>query len=332
MSKKAKIIIGVIVIVLLGAGIGVWYWYKISAEFIIGCQSSSAITAFMGRPGDNLVDYDFFGNSIKVNQVIAPFLDNVKKDITAANTGYTFDNVTTFNNRSKRGGGGKSLHSWAIAIDINPDRNPYQIGNYGPAVNDFPVAVIDAFRKNGFQWGGDWPGERDAMHFEWYGGEVIGSILDAQSGQKVVDVATFVDGAGSPNANSDFTWVLTAGKHKITTQARGYADLSQDVDVFCFQVQRMDITLTALPENTPGQISGHVIVSGDTPLLIPATIYLDGKAVGTSNIRGDYQISNVRRGVHQVEAKILLFPGSKVATPDMKPGENLKNLDILIGR
>ncbi len=55
---------------------------------------------------------------------------------------------------------GLSLHSWGIAIDINPKKYPY-----GSATKNPPAAVILAFEKHGFEWGGDWR-TPDPMHFE----------------------------------------------------------------------------------------------------------------------------------------------------------------------
>jgi hypothetical protein len=63
-----------------------------------------------------------------------------------------------------------SLHAYALAIDINPSKNPYQC----PLVTDMPVAFVDrvkSIKANGKQaltWGGDWPCSNppDPMHFQ----------------------------------------------------------------------------------------------------------------------------------------------------------------------
>jgi hypothetical protein len=54
---------------------------------------------------------------------------------------------------------GLSRHSWGIAVDVNPTENPY-----GSDGNQHP-AVIEAFEKYGFIWGGRW-NFKDPMHFE----------------------------------------------------------------------------------------------------------------------------------------------------------------------
>ena len=55
-----------------------------------------------------------------------------------------------------------SVHSWGIAVDINPETNP--MGTKG----NMPKDVIRVFKDHGFSWGGDWPGKRkDPMHFQY---------------------------------------------------------------------------------------------------------------------------------------------------------------------
>lgn len=337
MSKRSKIIIGIVIVLVLTGGI-FWIWnswtgkYKIGADAVIGCQGPRAISQFFGSAGRNLTGYNLFGHEVSINEKIIPFLDAVQKDVNDAKTGYNFNNITTYNYRSKRGGGGQSLHSWGIAVDINPADNPYQLGNYGSPQTDIPPKIVEIFRKHGFIWGGEWVGEYDSMHFEWYGGEIKGSVIDGQSQQKIIDVSTFINGAGAPNANGDFDWTVEFGTHTITAKAKGYEDAIVKIDLPCFQNQQLNIVMKPLPENTPGQISGRVTLVGNKATIIPATIYLDGKVVGAANVRGDYVINNVRRGKHKVSAQVMFFPGVETQTSEMKPGEDIKNFNITIGK
>lgn len=74
-----------------------------------------------------------------------------------------------YNCRPITGGIGYSLHAYGIAADLNWQTNPY-----GPTlVTDMPpamVAEIKGLRTNSgnviFRWGGDYKGNKDAMHFE----------------------------------------------------------------------------------------------------------------------------------------------------------------------
>ncbi len=333
---KIKLIILLVILVLLIGG-GIYFWLraagiiKIGAEVIIGCQGSRQISSFLGKPGSNLVTYNLFGQEVSIHQMVAPSLDQIQKEVNEANTGYNFNDVQTFNVRPKIWGGGQSLHSWGIAIDINPATNPYQRGNYGPPQTDIPQEIIDIFKRYGFAWGGDWPGQRDAMHFEWYGVSISGQVIDQASLHKVLSVATDVDGVGSPNVDGGFNWIVPFGNHIITAKARGYKDNSFGVSLACFSDTTMDIALESLPSNVAGSITGKVKVAQNYPLLMPANIYLDSRLVGITNVIGDYYIPNVHEGDHEIKAKVLFFPGGSRETK-IYPGENLQNVDIIIGK
>lgn len=74
-----------------------------------------------------------------------------------------------YNCRRITGGSGYSLHSYGIALDINWRTNPY-----GKTLKtDMPKAMIreiKAIRTTSgaqvWRWGGDYSGNKDAMHFE----------------------------------------------------------------------------------------------------------------------------------------------------------------------
>lgn len=70
---------------------------------------------------------------------------------------FTWDGC--FNIRKKRGAGSMSLHSWAIAIDINASWNAFG------AVPQMPLEVVKCFTDAGFDWGGEWT-KKDGMHFQ----------------------------------------------------------------------------------------------------------------------------------------------------------------------
>lgn len=71
-----------------------------------------------------------------------------------------------------------SMHALGLAVDINPRKNPYIKGDlvlppgatYDPTdpetlLPDSPV--VKAFKRLGWEWGGDWKGEAvDYMHFQ----------------------------------------------------------------------------------------------------------------------------------------------------------------------
>ena len=66
--------------------------------------------------------------------------------------------------RENRSNAGLSTHAYGCAVDFDPVRNA--LGNDTPFLaqpeNRY---VIDAFRKEGWAWGGNWP-QPDGMHFQ----------------------------------------------------------------------------------------------------------------------------------------------------------------------
>lgn len=123
-----------------------------------------------------LVAIDFQGKQVKVHKKVQGLFEKVNREITAANTGYKFRLVGTYNWRQKNcpgGCSGLSTHSFGTTMDINWDTNPYTTAN----THDLPPAVVDIFKNNGFEWGGDWSGSKDWMHFQ-YNGEpgIVGSV------------------------------------------------------------------------------------------------------------------------------------------------------------
>jgi hypothetical protein len=65
-----------------------------------------------------------------------------------------------FNIRPIAGSNNWSNHSWACAIDLSPGSNGFNMKATLSRV------VIDAFKAQGWRWGGDYKGRKDPMHFE----------------------------------------------------------------------------------------------------------------------------------------------------------------------
>jgi hypothetical protein len=93
------------------------------------------------------------------------------------------NNTSAFNVRRVEGTNTISLHSYGVAIDLNPIQNPYvERGARGVEVSPpagsgyvsrqnrrpgMAEAVIDLFAHHGFaQWGGYWPRGIDYQHFQ----------------------------------------------------------------------------------------------------------------------------------------------------------------------
>jgi hypothetical protein len=64
--------------------------------------------------------------------------------------------------RARRGSRRVSMHARGAAIDIDPADNP--MGRAGKG--DMDPRIVEAFKKEGWRWGGDYKGTKDKMHFE----------------------------------------------------------------------------------------------------------------------------------------------------------------------
>ena len=92
----------------------------------------------------------------------------------------TLNNSYSFHYRriSTSGNGSRSVHSYGMAIDINPYNNPAVLANGkvipqgGTYDRDIPGTradtspVVKEFIRLGWTWGGNWTSLKDYMHFE----------------------------------------------------------------------------------------------------------------------------------------------------------------------
>ena len=95
------------------------------------------------------------------------------------------NNTSAFNYRNATGSSNLSRHAYGMAIDLNPQQNPYlwKSGNRYKYAHDNAASFIDRkmddphiivkgdicyeiFKKYGFSWGGEWTNPIDYQHFE----------------------------------------------------------------------------------------------------------------------------------------------------------------------
>ena len=81
---------------------------------------------------------------------------------------FAFPSAGTFNCRTVKDTGVRSMHAWGAAIDVNTEFADYWLwGPRGAAYrNRLPFDIVQIFEKHGFIWGGKW-GHFDTMHFEY---------------------------------------------------------------------------------------------------------------------------------------------------------------------
>jgi hypothetical protein len=102
-----------------------------------------------------------FPKKIFINKDFQPFLEKALRNLMSRGLTQelkTWDGV--FIIRTKRGLKSMSLHSWANACDINAFENGL---NQTPKLS---AAFVKCFTDANMDWGGNWKGRVDAMHFQ----------------------------------------------------------------------------------------------------------------------------------------------------------------------
>ena len=139
----------------------------------------ASLLAFYGDPGrENLVEIPFpypmlyEGRKVRKSRCHRKVRDSLLRILT--NIGDRWSNhpeimeeaedyggIYCF--RRMRGGSALSLHSWGIAIDLDPDDNGNQVS--WPVAADMPIQIMEEFAREGWISAGAFWG-RDAMHFQ----------------------------------------------------------------------------------------------------------------------------------------------------------------------
>lgn len=122
-----------------------------------------------------LTTVNFQGYGVQVHELVAPCLAAVVEDIRLLGSTYKINTIGGW--RAMAGTGtvsdGGSLHQYGVAVDINPDKNPYLshpcTGCIQGVDYDMPGDWVRAFHNRGWTWGGNWRTVKDYMHFEFHG-------------------------------------------------------------------------------------------------------------------------------------------------------------------
>lgn len=133
-------------------------------------------------PSDMVTIQVFGGKNLQVQSDIAPIIERISdaweaqgaaKYVVKSIGGYVCRPITGTTNKI-------SNHSYGLAIDINPQENPY-ISNPGnmpeEEYTDMPVSFRQLWTNEGFGWGGNWTSKKDAMHFS--------KIINEQGDQRI---------------------------------------------------------------------------------------------------------------------------------------------------
>lgn len=156
-------------------------------------DDTQSLTKFYGKPGDTsqlvLVkppwQMTFEGRPIqgvKIHRKCAASLKRVFDDIAEhvdndwsrlPRGAKVFDG--SYNYRPIRGGSRPSCHSFGAAIDLDAEQNPL-----GSTRGTMSPIVINAFKREGWFWGGNFKSRKDMMHFQAaHEGVQVASLDDA---------------------------------------------------------------------------------------------------------------------------------------------------------
>lgn len=139
-------------------------------------DDTASLTAFYGKPGtrSNLVlvvppwQMTFEGRPIKGVQIHKKCAESLKRVFAEiAEADEIPPEVTIFDgsfaDRSVRGSTRASCHAFGAAIDLDAEHNPMNTRGYKGTM---PELVVDAFKREGWFWGGDFKSRKDPMHFQ----------------------------------------------------------------------------------------------------------------------------------------------------------------------
>ena len=118
-----------------------------------------------------LVSITLFGHKVSVHKLVAPRMLDWQLRVREHEAGrdkkpWMAKDVQSFCWRLIRGTkhGTRSMHSWAIAVDMDPATNAM-----GQSKHTIPDYVFTCARDAGFACGVDWKTRPDPMHVEWRG-------------------------------------------------------------------------------------------------------------------------------------------------------------------
>lgn len=119
-----------------------------------------------------MVSIDAFGKTFKIHQGLADSIADISQQwqLNGGNDWYKIDTVYGYNCRKVRGTSSWSAHAFGMAVDINPERNPFGSTLITDMVDlpNPPPSFVQLFLSEGWGWGGNWSSKKDAMHFSKY--------------------------------------------------------------------------------------------------------------------------------------------------------------------
>jgi D-alanyl-D-alanine carboxypeptidase len=126
-------------------------------------QEKLAKVAWLPKSGGGSVQITTVNGVVDHLRAVSKQLDALPPDLKK----FAFPSSGTFNCRTVKDTGNRSMHAWGAAIDLNTKFSDYWLWSQKrPYHNRVPIEIVEIFEKEGFIWGGKWY-HYDTMHFEY---------------------------------------------------------------------------------------------------------------------------------------------------------------------
>lgn len=112
-----------------------------------------------------------------------------------------------------------SNHAYGAAIDFDAERNGFNTGH-----GTMPIMVIDAFKRQGALWGGDYQGRTDPMHFEFCSREPVSrpaTLMEVPQTDGDTDGDAAAPAVQTPPASPSAGGFFSRARNWIVTSASG---------------------------------------------------------------------------------------------------------------
>ncbi len=165
-----------------------------------------------------LQDFSFMGKDVSMHRKIVPALACVEQDIMRCDEGSDYWYRTVGSYRWQALAEDPELlatSSFGISLDINLDSN---LNNQeGELQSDIPQCVVDAFRRYGFRWGGDYETAKCPAHFEFMADPGRVAILSAEVAGEIAEEGAAAAGDHTPATGGVNVLVCVSEGHGAAT-------------------------------------------------------------------------------------------------------------------
>jgi D-alanyl-D-alanine carboxypeptidase-like protein len=127
-------------------------------------QSKLKKIAWLPKSGGGFVQITTVNSVADRLRSISDELDGLQPELKK----FAFPTAGTFNCRTVKDTGNRSMHAGGAAIDLNTKFADYWLWTTPKATyrNSVPFEIVEIFERHGFIWGGKW-GHFDTMHYEY---------------------------------------------------------------------------------------------------------------------------------------------------------------------